>query len=112
MNEVASTIVIALGTGLAGSFGGWIFGRKRQNIENIDMALETWQKVVDSLEKRVDTLLTKVDALSKENDELKDEIAKLREEIALSAKRNKKNEQLEKTIAKYEKLLTDNGIHF
>lgn len=112
MNEVASTVIIALGTALAGSFGGWIFGRKRQNIENIDMALNTWQKVVDSLEKQVQILLEKVDNLSKENDSLKMEVSKLRDEIATTTRRNKKIEQLEKTMVRYEKLLSDNRIDF
>ena len=112
MSETLAAIMLALGTGFTGAFSGWFFGRKRQNIENIDMALETWQKVVDSLERRVDTLLTKVDCLTLENERLKEEISNLRDELLLNNKRDRKIEQLERKILKYEKLLTDHSIEF
>lgn len=112
MSETLSAIMLALGTGFTGAFSGWFFGRKRQNIENIDMALETWQKVVDSLEKRVGILLEKVDALTLENERLKNEVSNLRDELLASNKKDKKIEQLERKIIRYERLLADNGIEF
>ncbi len=112
MKEVLITIFIALGTGMAGSFSGWFFGRKRQSIENIDMAIETWQKVVDSLENRVTILLKKVDDLTKENYALREEVEQLKNEILLQNRKNRKIGILEKKIYKYEKLLDDNGINY
>lgn len=112
MQEILTTTLIALGTGMAGSFSGWFFGRKRQNIDNIDMALNTWQKVIDQLEGRVDTLLQKVDTLQSENAQLKEEIIQLRAEVAESRRSQKRIEILEKKIQRYEKLLSDNSIDY
>jgi len=112
MNDIITTILVSLGTGFTGVFSGWFFGRKRQSIENIDMALETWQKVVDSLERRVGILLEKVDALTLENERLKNEVNNLRDELLASNKKDKKIEQLERKIIRYERLLADNGIEY
>ncbi|MBN1987832.1 MAG: hypothetical protein JW783_00360 [Bacteroidales bacterium] len=112
MTDIISTVIISLLTGLAGGFSGWFFSRKRQNIENIDLALTTWQKVVDSLENRVTVLLSKVDALTAENYQLREELERLKIEMQAKLRENKKIEQLEKKVQKYEKLLTDNNIEF
>lgn len=112
MIDTIYAVILTLGSGMAGGFSGWFFTRKRQNIENIDLALTTWQKVVDSLERRVDSLLLKVDSLTDENTKLKEEISQLRDELLLINKKDRKIEQLEKKVQKYEKLLTDNGIEF
>ncbi|MGB4134243.1 MAG: hypothetical protein BWY89_00038 [Bacteroidetes bacterium ADurb.BinA012] len=112
MGEVLTTVLIALGTGFSGAFSGWFFGRKKQNIATIDMALNTWQKVIDQLEARVDVLLNKVKALEDENAALREEVIQLRAEIQESHRNRKKIELLERKIARYEKLLADNGIDF
>lgn len=112
MRDILATILISLGTGLAGHFSGWFFGRKRQSIENIDMAIATWQKVVDSLENRVDKLLDEVNDLTKQNRLLRDEIESLKDEIRISKSKNRKITTLENKIATYEKLLDDNGIDY
>lgn len=91
MREALITIFIALGTGLAGSFSGWIAGRKRQAIQEIDMAIDTWQKVVDSLEKQVDSLLSRVDELSNENLDLKKEVGSLKASIEAMDRKKKKD---------------------
>lgn len=112
MTDAITTILIALGTGFSAAFSGWFFGRKRQNIENIDMALDTWQKVIGQLEERVDVLLKKVNDLQEENAALKEEVIQLRAEIQESRRSHKKIEALEKKIVRYEKLLADNDIAF
>lgn len=112
MEDTILTIIIALGTGLAGSFSGWFFGRKKQNIENIDFALTTWQKVVDSLEKRVEVLQASVDYWTKENDELRRELAHMKLEIAKKENVDKDNEVLKSKLIRYEKLLADNNIKY
>lgn len=112
MSEVLVTVLIALGTGFSGAFSGWFFGRKKQNIATIDMALNTWQKVIDQLEGRVDVLLRKVNELQDENTSLKEEVIQLRAEIQESRRNRKKIETLEKKITRYEKLLLDNHIDF
>lgn len=110
--DILTTILISLGTALAGSFSGWVFGRKRQSIENIDMARNTWQNIVDSLEKQIHALVSKVDTLSAENLELKEEVEALKNEILTRNSRAKENEVLKSKIKYYEKLLSDSGITY
>lgn len=112
MNSIIDTLLVPLGTGLAGSFGGWFFGRKRQNIQNIDMALETWKKVVDSLEDRVDKLLSEVEELTRQNCLLREEVDSLKDEIRISKRKNRQITTLENKIQRYEKILDDNGIDY
>ncbi len=112
MTEALITIFVSLGTGMAAAFSGWFFGRKKQNIEAIDMALDTWKKVIDQLEGRVEVLLRKVDELQNENVALKEEIAMLKAEIMTSKSDKRKIEQLERKVAKYEKILIDNNIDY
>ena len=112
MSDMLSTILISLGTGIAGGFSGWIFTRKRQNLENIDMALDTWQKVVGNLEVQVDKLLKKVDCLTEENTRLKQEVSSLRDELLMLNKKDRKIEMLEKKVQRYEKILDDNSISY
>lgn len=113
------TIFVALGTGLASSFTTWLFSRKQQDIANIDAAIGTWQKIVDSLETRVNKLLEECTSLRDENSNLLKEISELKSEIMKLKVETKKITRYEKTIkdledkvAKYEQLLTANNIAF
>lgn len=112
MNDILATIFVALGTGFAGAFSGWFFTRKRQNLENIDIALDTWQKVIDSLERRVSVQLDKIDKFAQENDDLRTETLTLKREICRLKKENDKLIKLEAKIKYYEKILADNGITY
>ena len=113
------TIIISLGTALAGTFSGWFFGRKKQSIETIDMALNTWQKVIDNLEKRIECMLVESKQLREENESLRQEIRELRVELDSFKNQQRKIDkyeknikQLEEKLAAYENLLTVNGIKF
>jgi len=100
--ELITTIIISFGTGLAGCFGGWFFGRKRQNIDNIDAAVETWKKVVNSLEEQVEKSLKREEQSRNCIEELKESVRMLRMEV------NNLTEKLQKT----EKLLKEHNIEF
>lgn len=113
------TIVIAFGTGLASSFTTWIFSRKQQDIANIDAAITTWQKIVDSLEVRVSNLLKECIQLREENATLlteimalKTEVGKLKFESKKIIKYEKQIKELEEKIARYEQLLASNDIAY
>ncbi|MDR2009223.1 MAG: hypothetical protein LBQ22_01925 [Bacteroidales bacterium] len=112
MENIATTVLIALGTGIAGSFSGWLFGRKKQRIEEIDLATSTWNKIVDSLEVQIDKLLQQRVADSEKIDNLSNRIKELQNEIEIMQSKIKMVETLERTISKYEKLLTDNNIKY
>lgn len=113
------TILIAFGTGLASSFTTWIFSRKQQDIANIDAAITTWQKIVDSLEKRVENLLQECTLLRDANSnfikeiyELKSEIAKLKAETNKIVRYEKQINELQEKITHYEQLLAHNNIAY
>lgn len=119
MENIIATILISLGTGIAGSFSGWFFGRKRQKIANIDAATETWQKIVNSLECQIDKLLKqreqdaiKIEEMSMQMCAMKAEIASLKQDIETLQSKIKNIQKLENKIVKYEKLLNDNNINY
>ncbi len=92
---------------------------KKQTLENIDTAADTWQKIVDKLELQIEKLLEKTEKLCNENTNLKNEIYLLKEELASLKYLQKKTERYEKQInilrekvSHYELLLTSNGIEF
>lgn len=113
------TIIIALGTGLASSFTTWLFSRKQQDIANIDAAITTWNKIVDSLENRVNKLLEECSALREENSKLlleipalKREINNLKNETKRNVKYEKRIKELDEKVSRYEHLLAGNGIDY
>ncbi|MCL1942799.1 MAG: hypothetical protein FWF54_04535 [Candidatus Azobacteroides sp.] len=110
--ELINAVLLTFGTSLATGFVTFIFSRRRNNIDNIDAATETWQKIVDKLEKQIEKLLIKVDHLETENNNLKDLINSLKDEIDLLKKMATLNETLELKIQHYETLLSDNHIAY
>ena len=114
-----TTIISSLGGTIIGSVLGWLFGRRRQNIDNIDAAVETWQKIVDALQAQIERLLKqresdaqKIDALTREItlqvnqiENLKMKVEKLETEVA-------KKDRLEALLKRYENLMTDAGIPY
>ena len=71
MKELLFQIGVPFATAFLGGFSGWFFKRKRieienrglatsnhrQDITNIDAAVDTWRKVVDNLEEQISHLL-------------------------------------------------------
>lgn len=126
METLAYQIVVPFVTAFLGGFAGWFFKRKRlakenegldsendrKEIANIDAALETWQKVVEALEKQIDKLLAqrradslKIEALSRQVTELQGKVDGMQSRLRLT-------EKLEKKVARYERLLLENGIAY
>lgn len=91
----------------------------KSDIENIDLAGETWQKVVDRLEARIEKLINQTNDLQDENIKLREEIYKLRNELTALKTIQQKCEQYEKRmqklqekVARYERLLSENNIDY
>lgn len=71
------------GSALAGSFGGWLFGRKKYNeevnstkVQNFDAAIEAYKKMYEDM----------ITDLKDQNGELKKEVSDLKEELAENRK--------------------------
>lgn len=112
-------ILTSLGSTFLGVFFGWFFGRKRQNIDTIDAAVETWKKIVDSLQEQIDHLLeqrasdaAKIELLSEQVKQQNHHIEQLQEQVASTEMKVKSVNRLEKTIARYEKLMDAAGIEY
>lgn len=112
-------IVTSLGGTFVGAFFGWFFGRKRQNIDTIDAAVETWKKIVDSLQEQIDRLLVqrasdaaKIESLSEQVKQQNAHIEQLQEQVSSMEMKVKSVNRLEKTIARYEKLMDAAGIEY
>lgn len=112
-------IISSIGGTLVGAFGGWFFGRKRQNIDTIDAAVETWKKIVDSLQQQIDKLLAqreadakRIESLSSESAAMAKQVEELKEQIASMEMKVKSVNRLERTIARYEKLMDAAGIEY
>jgi peptidoglycan hydrolase CwlO-like protein len=111
MGEIEIIIASAV-TSVLAAFCGWFFGRKKQKIENIDAATETWQKIVDALETRLMKELEKVQCYEQKIEDLTEQVRNLKTEIEELKDSNRKMRLLEKKVLKYEKLLTDNKIDY
>ncbi len=124
MKEILLQIGVPFATAFLGGFAGWFFKRKRfeienrglattnhrQDITNIDAAVDTWRKVVDNLEEQIARLLEQRQRDSLQISELSREVLSLRNEVlCLQSKLEKQTGNLEK-IARYERLLGENGI--
>jgi peptidoglycan hydrolase CwlO-like protein len=91
----------------------------KSEIENIDFAGETWQKVVDRLELRIEKLIRQVGDLQDENTKLREDIYSLRTELSTMKMFQQKAEKYEKQVTKlqekisrYERLLADGNITY
>lgn len=112
---IGSTVI---GT-FVGGLTGWLFGRRRQNIDNIDAAVETWKKIVDSLQEQIDKLLAqrasdaaKIESLSQQVKQQNLHIEQLQEQVASTEAKVKSVSRLEMTVARYEKLMDAAGIEY
>lgn len=68
---------------IAGSFGGWLFGRKKYNtevegnkVQNFDAAIEAYKKMYEDM----------IEDLKTQNGELKEEVNSLKSELAENRK--------------------------
>lgn len=126
MKELLFQIGVPFATAFLGGFAGWFFKRKRiaienrglathnhrQDITNIDAAVDTWRKVVDNLEEQVARLLEQRQKDSQQISELSREVLSLRNEVlGLQNQLARQTEKQEK-IERYERLLDENGIAF
>lgn len=76
-------IVGYLGTAFAGTFFGWLFGRRRENAEiegtkvhNFDATIEAYKKMYEDM----------IDDLKAQNGELKEEVESLKQELSENRK--------------------------
>ena len=113
------TLITSIVSIIVGAFCGWFFTRKRQNIDNIDAAVETWQRIVNSLQEQIDRLLdqrasdaAKIESLSEQVKQQNLHIEQLQEQVASMDAKVKSVSRLEKTIARYEKLMDAAGIEY
>jgi peptidoglycan hydrolase CwlO-like protein len=88
-------------------------------LENIDAAVETWKKIVNSLQEQIDKLLAqrasdavKIEGLSEEVKQQNQRIEHLQEQVASMDAKVKSVSRLEKTVARYEKLMDAAGIEY
>jgi len=95
-----------------GAWGGWFFGRKKQQVETIDSANTTYNNIINSLEVNVNKLLAKNEEATAQIEKLTAEVKVLREEIETLKGYAKENEKLKKTIVRYEKLLDTHNIDY
>ena len=86
---------------------------------NINTAVETWKKIVDSLQEQIDRLLeqrasdaAKIESLSEQVKQQNATIEELKEQVASMEMKVKSVSRLEKTIARYEKLMDAAGIEY
>ena len=86
---------------------------------NINTAVETWKKIVDSLQEQIDRLLeqrasdaAKIESLSEQVKQQNAHIEELKEQVSSMEMKVKSVNRLEKTISRYEKLLDANGIEY
>lgn len=77
------TILGYLATAFAGSFFGWLFGRRRYNaevegarVQNFDAAIEAYKKMYEDM----------IDDLKAQNGELKEEVESLKQELSENRK--------------------------
>ena len=113
------TIITSLTTSAAGAVLGWLFGRRRQNIDNIDAAVETWQKIVDALQAQIERLLKqresdaqKIDALTREITLQVNQIETLKVKVESLENEIAKKERIEELLKRYERIMTAAGIPY
>jgi len=104
------TLLIGIGGTFFGGLTGWLFGRKRQNIDDIDAATKTFNNIIKSLEEKINNLLEQQKKDTQRIAEMAKEIENLRQEIENLKADKQENIKLKKRIEKYEKIMKDNNI--
>ena len=104
---------------LAGGWGGWIFGRKKQRIDEIDAATGTFNKIIEQLRKEVEVLIAERahnrELIEKQSEQIKnltEEVRKVSAEVERLRITQKEMGGLKRKVEKYEKLLTEHNIDF
>jgi len=76
-------IIGYLGTAFAGTFFGWLFGRRREKVElegtkvqNFDAALDAYKKMYEDM----------IEDLKSQNENLKEEVSSLKQELSENRK--------------------------
>jgi uncharacterized protein YlxW (UPF0749 family) len=105
-------VVAPLVSALAGGFGGWFFGRKKQRIDTFEAANATRDKVIASLQADIAMLLVKNTEANEQIGKLTEQVKTLTTEVEKLKEDKKENVKLKKQVQHYEKLLTDNNIDF
>ncbi|MCL2290820.1 MAG: hypothetical protein FWC34_09010 [Bacteroidetes bacterium] len=103
----------------AGGLGGWFFSRKRQRIDNIDAATDTFNKIIAQLRSELgihaeekDRNTGLIEKQSQQIKELTSEVHKLSKEVEGLRREKKENIILKKKIEKYESLLITHNIKY
>ena len=111
---VAPVITSAIGVWL-----GYLFGKRRQKIDDIDAATATFNKIIEQLRKEVDALVNEksasrstIENQSKQIESLTVEVQRLSKEVESLKESKKENINLKKKVDKYEKILTAHNIEF
>ena len=118
---IAPSVTIGLSV-----WGGWFFGRKKQRIETIDAATDTFNKIIKQLREQVEAYVgkddinterfnkqeTQLNTATKKIEELESTIKRLSDEVESLRREKKENALLKKKIDKYTKLLDDNNIEY
>jgi len=104
---------------VAGAWGGWFFGRKRQRIDTIDAATDTFNKIIQQLRSEVGIYQQEKDKhtelirqQSQKINELADQVKKLSEEVECLRREKRENALLKKKIDKYTRLLDSHNIEY
>lgn len=97
---------------LTGSFGTWIFQKRRNKIDDINAATDTFNKVNESLELRINKMLEEQEKSNLKIEELTKQVAALSAQIETLKNQVKEKERLQKKVVHLEKILTDNNIPF
>lgn len=117
MNEVLSTVLIALGTSLATGFGSWVFfirkhkadadGAEKTNdrteIENLKLIVDEWRQSAKTWKEMADEYQQRYVGNARKLETLEDQVGTLTRELRRAQERiehlEKENEKLNRTSA-------------
>ncbi|MDD4374825.1 MAG: hypothetical protein PHG67_12985 [Bacteroidales bacterium] len=95
MSSWLETALIAIIPTIAGSFGGWFFGRKKTaaetksiELENVSAAVKIWRESAENLSQQLSIYNKELIGLRKENSDLRDRLENLENEIEAIRKQN------------------------
>ncbi len=89
------TVIIALGTSFAGGFGGWVFGRRKNDAEakqvelqNVSNAITIWREAAEKLSNQLALYNEQLSVQRQINAELRQKVDELTEEVRQLKKQN------------------------